>query len=1079
MCAAAAGAEEKSKKPEGLPLKPERRIEFTTDEGTWISLDVSPDGKTIVFELLGNLYTLPMGGGEATRITPGGLAFNSEPKYSPDGSRIAFVSDRSGSENLWTSNPDGTDPKSVTEGARERFSSPTWSSDGDFLLAVHAGKTAPPGVWMYHVKGGAGFQVAGAKKVPSATDTGPMDQVDGPVTSRDGRYLYYAKTVPAPLLIEFPSPFWQIARRDLSTGDEDVLTQSAGSALRPVLSPDGKLLVYGTRYHEKTGLRVLNLLTGEERWLKYPVQRDGQEGDSGRGLLPGYAFLPGGKEIVVAYGGKIHRVGIGMGEDRVIPFVAHVTQDLGPKLDFPIRVEDGPEVRARLIQQPVQSPDGRRLAFSALTRLYVMDLPAGKPRRVTQGNDREFYPAWSPDGESLAYVTWAGEGGHIQVVRSRGESKPRQLTRVAAYYTSPVWSPDGKRIVALRTSAEKARTTPPLTAFTNGVRPLDLVWMPSDGHGDLQVIAPSGDVDRPHFSVETDRIYAGTSDEIISLRFDGTDRRHHLKVKGERLPFEIYRPGMQLSPDGKRALVLFNHQLYLIAVPRTGGDAPTVEIGSTSSVPIRKLTEVGADYFGWADGGSTITWAVGSRFFRLKLSAISFESDKGKEGEKAARGTEEKSAGGELVKEKLPIEEISVAVERSRNRPKGSIVLRGARVITMKADEILSDADIVVTDNRITAVGPRGSLTVPQGARVLDLSGTTILPGLIDTHDHWTGVMRGVLDVQNWDFLANLAYGVTTGRDPQTTTNDMFAYQDLVEAGDMLGPRAFSTGPAIFYETNFQSAEEAYSVVSRYRDYYRTHTIKSYVVGDRRQRQWVIEACKKLQMMPTTEGAIDLSLDMTHAIDGFSGNEHALPVVPLFKDVVELFAKSGITETPTLLVTYGGPQAENYFFEHYPIHDDPKAKRFIPDFFLDERLRRGHWYLPEEYTYTQVAESASRIAGSGGRICIGGHGEMAGIDTHWEIWALSTGGMSNHEVLRSATLRGAEAIGYAQDLGSIEVGKLADLIVLTKNPLDDIHNTTSIRFVMKNGELFEGDTLNEVWPEQKPFAPLWFWKDKP
>jgi imidazolonepropionase-like amidohydrolase len=356
----------------------------------------------------------------------------------------------------------------------------------------------------------------------------------------------------------------------------------------------------------------------------------------------------------------------------------------------------------------------------------------------------------------------------------------------------------------------------------------------------------------------------------------------------------------------------------------------------------------------------------------------------------------------------------------------------------------------------------------------------TIMPGMIDIHDHWLQRTSGdVLGMENWDFLAHLAYGVTTGRDPQTLTNDIFAYQDLVDIGEMLGPRAFSTGPGIFSNSDFQSAEEAYDRVSKYTDYYGTHLIKSYMVGNRRQRELVVEACKKLRVMPTTEGGGDLLLDLTHAIDGFSGNEHALPIVPLFKDVTELFAQSHIAYTPTLLVAYGGPPAENYFFEHYDIHDDPKVRRFISHSFLDWTTRRRSWYRQDEYDYPQVAASAAKIVRSGGKVCIGGHGELPGLGTHWEVWALATGGLSNYEVLRAATLSGAEAIGYAQDLGSIEVGKLADLIVLAKDPLEDIHNTNTIRYVMKNGELFEGDTLNEIWPLQKSLPPLWFWNDKP
>ena len=272
----------------------------------------------------------------------------------------------------------------------------------------------------------------------------------------------------------------------------------------------------------------------------------------------------------------------------------------------------------------------------------------------------------------------------------------------------------------------------------------------------------------------------------------------------------------------------------------------------------------------------------------------------------------------------------------------------------MRGDEVIAEGDVVVTDHRIAAVGPEGAVKVPEGAKVIDVSGTTIVPGFVDTHAHWTEIRRGVLDMQNWSFFANLAYGVTTGRDPQTSTNDMFAYQDLVETGDLVGPRAFSTGPGVFSDTDFQSAEEVDGVVARYKKYYRTNTLKSYMIGNRRQRQWMIEACRKNQVMPTTEGGLDLKLNLTHAIDGFSGNEHSLPVVPLFADVVELFARTGISYTPTLLVAYGGPFGETYFFtttddprrpEDPPVHPARDPRRQGPALGM---VPQGRARLPED-----------------------------------------------------------------------------------------------------------------------------------
>jgi hypothetical protein len=315
----------------------------------------------------------------------------------------------------------------------------------------------------------------------------------------------------------------------------------------------------------------------------------------------------------------------------------------------------------------------------------------------------------------------------------------------------------------------------------------------------------------------------------------------------------------------------------------------------------------------------------------------------------------------------------------------------------------------------------------------------------------------------------------------QTGTNDMFAYQDLVDSGDIIGLRAFSTGPGVFSDNNFQSMEEVKGVLTKYKKYYGTPNIKSYIVGNRKQRQFMVQASKELGMMPTTEGGLDLKLDLTHVIDGFHGNEHTLPITPLYKDVLQIFAQSGIASTPTLIVNYGGPFGENYWYEYSEVHDNAKLNHFTPHRIIDEKTkRRPEWFRKDEYAFPKLSAQVAKLERAGGLVGVGSHGQLQGLGYHWEMWMLASGGMTPLEVLRCATVNGSKIIGRPDDLGSIQPGKLADLVILDKNPLDDIHNTNTIHWVMKNGELFEGDTLDQVWPEQKKLEPLWFWNyDKP
>lgn len=1084
-----------------LPLEAAGKLEFETDEGTWISLDVAPDGSSIVFELLGDLYRLPSAGGAATPITRG-TPYDAQPRVSPDGKWIAFISDRSGSDNLWIVKADGTEPRKLSNESQQAVISPAWTPDSSYVIAsVRA--TGGTELRMFHINGGSGITL-GAPAAPAAAPAGPPTPGAGASSptrlgasvTRDGRHLYVAQMASGPAGGGSALGRWQIARLDMQTGDADVITQAEGSAMRPLVSPDGRLLVYATRYETKTGFRVRDLTTGTDRWLKWPVERDEQEsgGTPSRDTYPSYAFTPDSREIVVSYGGKIHRVDVETGADTLVPFTAKVSLDIGPDLEFPYKVPQGP-VRAKLIQDPVQSPDGKRIAMSVLTKIYTMDAAKGAaPKRLTSGDHWEFKPTWSPDGQWIAYVTWSQAGGQIWKTRADGSGQPQQLTKLPAFYTDIVFSPDGSRIVGLRGNEYMRQQT--FSEF-GGLRiPLDLVWLPADG-GDVQLIVPARGLGYPHFAQDASRIYVYSNSGLISLRYDGTDRRTHLRVTAPARPGSTTPPAadaVMIRPDGRWALASVNNQLWVVAVPPYSGTAPTVNVRSPS-LPVKRLTDIGADYFGWADGGKTLTWGIGSTFFRRAFDSIDFTAqeppagggrggDAPAPGDKAEQDKKEQEKKAAAKKEALDldknVESIEVVLEFPRAAPKGTVALRHATVITMKGDEVLRDADIVVTDNRIAAIGRSGSVKIPAGARQFDLRGKFIVPGFVDTHAHWEFRTHDVLEPQNWSLVANLAYGVTAGLDVQTSTNDYFAYQDLVETGQSLGQRAFMTGPGVFATHDFQSYEATLAYLKRYKEHYRTPNIKSYMVGNRKQRQWVVMASKALQLMPTTEGGRDMKLDITHAIDGMHGNEHTLPVFPLYKDVVQLFAKTQTAYTPTLLVNYGGIIAEEYFYATTEVHDDKKLNRFYPHNVLDDMTRRRRvWARKDEFVFPLAAESAARLQRAGGLVGVGGHGQLQGLGYHWEMWALAMGGMTPHEVLKAATIDGAKIIGFDQDLGTIEAGKLADLVVLDRNPLDDIRNTNTVRYVMKNGELFEGDTMDQIWPVQKPLPKFWWWEAAP
>jgi Tol biopolymer transport system component/imidazolonepropionase-like amidohydrolase len=1071
-------------RPTHLVLEKAETIEFTTDEGTWTSLDVSPDGKTIAFDLLGDIYMLPIEGGEAKRII-GGMSFDSQPRFSPDGKSIAFLSDRSGVENLWVADTNGANPRPVskdrlTNDRPQDMCSPSWTADGQYLLVS---KSRPPdrtyGIFLYDKNGGTGVRVGSAPPPPPepGDNQGPPRPAPnrlGAVASPDGKFVYYAERMGL-FSYNVRFPLWQIQRFDRETGESAVITNAQGSAMRPVVSPDGKLLVYATRYETQTGLRVRNLETGDERWLIYPVTRDDQESVASRDTMPGYAFLPDGKSLIVPIDGKIQRVDLESGRATIVPFRAKVEAEIASRLLFENRIDDGPMVRAKLVRWPALSPDGARIVFTALNRIWIMDVPSGRPQRLARfesGNDGagEFMPTWSPDGKYVAFVTWSRDGGHIYRVAAAAGSRPERLSRYAAYYSEPVYTPDGTKIVYLTgTRADQlyadlkyieagddadVRPDDVVPGEIGGIRSsaeMDLRWIPANG-GESTLIAASGGGRSPHFANDSIHVYLTSRRSLTSIRIDGFDRKQIVQITGSGAgPNPPGASEIRVSPDGRQAFVSLQNKHIIVGIPRVGKEVVKISVRGTSDsvLPVKRLSREGGAYLSWSADAKSVLWALGSTVYRQTLTADKPET-------------------------------IEPVVEAPRARPNGSVVLTGARIVTMKGSEVIEKGDIVITDNRFAQVGPTGTVKRPAGARVIDVTGKTIIPGFVDVHAHmWPP--RGVHQTQVWQYLANLAYGVTTTRDPQTSTDDVFAYADLVETGDILGPRVLATGPGIFSSDGLEDKEAASAFIKRYKDAYKTDTVKSYIPGDRLVRQWVILAARQYRLMPTTEGALDMKLDLSQMIDGFTGSEHSLPLQPLYKDVAEFVARTHTFYTPTTLVAYGAPWSENLYFESTAaLHDDPKMRRFIPHELYDTMVRRrGQWFLPEEYGHKGIAKGIADIVHAGGRAGLGSHGQFQGLGAHWQIWNLQSGGLTPHETLRVATIFGAETLGLQKDVGSLEAGKLADLIVLDKNPLTDIRNTIAIRYVMKNGELYEGDTLDTIWPAAKKLEKQYWWDGAP
>ena len=1046
-----------------------RDIEFSTEEGTFMSVDVSPDGNYLVFDLLAHIYRMPIAGGEAEVLTQdSGVATNYHPMYSPDGKHVAFISDRAGQNNLWIMGSDGSDPKVVAKDLTARHLTPSWSADSNYIYVQKAGMATgsgrpDTGIWMYHKDGGKGVELIGR------TESG----ASWPSPSSDGKSLYYQKREgngPRDAL----GGYMQVSKLDLASGNIISVTSgvnaqqnrgSSGGAAAPEISPNGRYIAFirripdgtisykGQKFGPRTSLWLRDNETGSERLIMDPVEQDIIEGMKSLRVLPGYSFTPDGNSIIISQGGKFRKLDLGTGDVSTIPFTANVKRTVSQQAYKKIEINDDP-FEAKFLRWYTASPDGSKILFQAIGKIWMQDAKEGAPTRLTKlGDDMpEFSPSWSPDGRSVSFVTWNEDTrGSLYTIRANG-SRLKKISSASGEFIHPDWSSDGKTIVFARGSNATARGR----NITDN-HYWDIAHMPSGG-GAVTVVGRVTDfmgsrqqLPRPHWGPDgrifymtgipstgaADSFYSsGPDSQLVSVSttasMDGV--RVHAKFQ--------YTDEAVISPDGSNIAFLSGDNVYVSPFPyNSSANSPIFISKEKGKLPVKQLSTTGGLYPNFRDG-NTLEFGSSNSYYSFTI------------------GDEEPR-------------EIKLSLMVERDIPTGKIALTNARVVTMDGREVLEGATIVVDGARISCVGTCSTDSVDK---IVDASGKTITPGFIDMHAHHFREYNGIIPPHAWESAIYLAYGVTTGLDNSMWSQNVFSAGELVDAGKLIGPRSYSTGDPLYNRagprqnliTTYGVAEEN---IQRLKSWGAV-SIKQYLQPRRDQRQWISDIARKEGLMVTSEGS-DLAYNMGMIMDGQTAFEHPMPYMPLYSDAAKFFGLTKTVYSPTFIVGGSAAWNEEYWWNESDVWKDEKARKWLPWRALVPNTRRPVKRPDSDYSFPLVAQGMADIIAEGGYGAIGSHGQQHGIGSHWEIW-MAASATGNHGALDVATRQGAYFLGAIDDIGTIEVGKLADLNIFNSNPIENIRNTADIKYVMKGGILYEADSLDEIWPNKTPFGPKYW-----
>ena len=976
-----------------------RTIEFETSEVTAPDIAVSPDGEWLIFTMLGHLFRLPVEGGEAEQLTFGPY-YDTDPVFSPDGSRVVLVSDRDGSDgNVFVLE---LATGQITQVTREAWAArPAWSPDGQSIVYLSLVRevlgvtplpnhsipdTVPARVRRVAVNGGQPETIFAAPKLYRSINYLP-----------DGRLVW--------TVIELkmednqtPRATSRIEARD-SNGDISELYTVPGYLEPLEADPTGNGF-YGRRFfpvlpwhtQRPEDFVFLPLPEGAERLL-FTLS-------PARGWTPRFAVAPDNKSLFLGENRGIWQVELPGGARTPIPFRAQVKLEiqepiLPPTADW---LSTESSSAPQFILHPRLSPDGQTLVFGAAGYLWQQHLQGGPARRLFSGSAIERDPAFSSDGGWLAFVHIQHGKEEIRVL-SLETGEVRTIASGQSYWNLN-WASDVQQLVFVEIDTH---------TFQSKVIALSVSDRSREELAEIDWWWGS----RPHLSSDRRELYfAGRP---------GAGQLYRLRLTPGAKPEAITQLERQLMrplvfSKGQRVVFKRNREIWMASL----------ESGLVKEEHLHRLSKEGGNSFAIAPDGLAVIYSAGKRVWRQPLG------------------------GG-------PREEIPVRLELGRSTPP-PLLLRRVRVLDFRTGGFGPESSILIERGRIRWIGSEDDRTLTPETTIIDAGGRFAIPGLFDMHVH----------EQDAHLQKRfLAYGVTSVRDVSGWLEWLGALKDRSENSSDPLPRYFFSGdmfrggypihPSLWLL--IYDEDDARHYVRLWKQW-GADFLKVYYPLSWTLQRVVAEEARRQGLPVVGHGSNGVAEIVKSVTLGYTSLEHSLTPTRAGDDVLQLLAAAGTRWDPTLS-TRGHPLLLRDEPERLA---DAKLRAFTPEWAIREARAGGSsmWTLGEHEArgrWVDLLASVKDAHERGVKLLIGTDRAWLAASLHWELEYFVQAGLSPLEVLRIATQEAAEAVGAENELGTLEPGKLADIVLLNKNPLEDIKNTQTIWRVIKGGWVFDPEAL--------------------